>query len=100
MRFQITYLKYVIDGTILLHFISCFFFKPLASTLFKIVASIVIFAGLSMLVEFKTSGRMLKTKENSEDNQKTTKSSLSGKEKELAVYLFLFFVLCVGSGRI
>ena len=70
------------------------------STLFKIVASIVILAGLSMLVEFKTSGRKLKTKENSEDDKKATKSSLSGKEKELAVYLFLFFVLCVGSGRI
>lgn len=53
-----------------------------------------------MLVEFKTSGRKLKTKENSEDDKKSTKSSLSGKEKELAVYLFLFFVLCVGSGRI
>ena len=74
--------------------------KPSESTLFKIVASIVILAGLSMLVEFKTSGRKLKTKENIEDDKKSTKSSLSGKEKELAVYLFLFFVLCVGSGRI
>ena len=74
--------------------------KPSESTLFKIVASIVILAGLSMLVEFKTSGRNLKTKENNEDDKKSTKSSLSRKEKELAVYLFLFFVLCVGSGRI
>ena len=45
-----------------------------------------------MLIEFKTSGRTLKSKDDSEDGQKMVRSSLSGRGFQ-AVYIHSFMAL-------